>query len=218
MVFDDFAGTLHAACLLFVPLLTGGFVFAFSASPNRERVLWAVGIAAAMGGVYAGLGGYFRAGGWPVMQLALPLACAWGGLFIGLRAAHRAFSIGLLSATIGLLAWFGFMTQGRYVGDPSWVGGQHADLEQRKALLQARMVKSARDVADEFKPGWFADSEIVTRLQMTGERFDGVMDCAQPLWHTWVTSLWARGPSTVSLWFPGGTIVEGAARLEWRVR
>ncbi len=220
VAFDDFAGTLHAACLLFVPLLTGGFVFAFSAAPNRERALWAGVIAVAMGAVYAALGGYFRAGGWPVMQLALPLACAWGGLFIGVRPAQRGFGVGLLVATIGLLTWFALLTQGRYVGRADWVGEQQGMLDVRKALVVARLMAVKSDTPVEYKPAWLAESDIVRRDHpwLAAEALEGNVERAQSLWHTWLTSLWARGPVRVALWFPGGTLVEGAARLEWRAR
>jgi len=82
----------------------------------------------------------------------------------------------------------------------------------RKALLE----KSVKDV-DTHVSGWFSEAPFIDKdlKETLGDEPHQQVEIS-PLWHTSFTYLWARKAHEVALWYPGGTISDGASRLEWR--
>lgn len=218
--FNDFPGTVQAAILLFLLVVSGGLGFAFYDAPKRTHVMGALAVSFVVVVLFFLLGMYYSELGWPVAHVVIVLVCVWTSAVIGAPRLHQAWLFLLFFSGVGLLGWYAMLVHGAYVGRGEWVSEQKTMLQQQLDQYKSAMVHQGQRDYREYTAGWLESSEVYVyyRRRIGDGTVAASCERAYRLWHTWLTGLWARRSIKVSVWYPGGRVIDGAPKMEWRER
>lgn len=214
--------TLHALAMI---LLLGGTVAACVRRGRPEkgpRILAGLLLPVLMIPAYLLFGVHKCDSGDPVAQALVGGGCAIA-LAVWIRGLVPAnvLTLAALACTAGLVEHYNALVHSAdVIGTASITRVSNEEDTLRRA--SAQFAKLGQGDPMGYPAGWVAETAFERKDPASPELRDLAVRLARyegiPFWHTWFTGLYARRTSVIALWFPGGTISEGAARLEWRER
>ena len=212
--------TLHALAMI---VLLGGTVAAcvtWGRPEKGPRILTGLGLGLLCIPAYLLFGVHKCDAGDPVSQALLGGGCLVA-LVVWIRplVAANVLALAAIACGAGLVTNYNTLVHSPQVTGTASIVRPHfeADALRRTAELLARL---GQGDPTRYPEGWLGEAAFAKKDPASPELRDlaVVQACYEgsPYWHTWFTNLYAKRTLTVALWFPGGTISEGASRLEWR--
>jgi hypothetical protein len=205
------AGNTQALVLIAFLVVTPVLCVAGYGKPGRWRVLAGLVVGPLLA-LVCGVSGLHKCDlGQPFMQWVVPGACMTAVLVCVRNRWIRFTAVALFfAASTWLCQDFAHRVHTDYAGNLAKI-----ERDQKGMLHAARehIRNKATGDARIYPAGWMNEAPFIGLL-------DGIdhanVDpaCATPLWHSWLTGLYAL--HEVRLWYPGGRLSEAVDRIEYR--
>lgn len=213
--------TLHALLLLAIPI--GAIVVCVVARRRRRSRLVSfvcLGVALGLGFLCWLFNQHMCWEGNPVAQWFIPMPFLWLVLVCLADTRLRRLT-GLLIAVgmIGLSCQYTDIVHGeRWTGSARWGRLHQAVGGSTLRAIVAELAELPQDDPTSYAAGWLRDLPIAEHVNDLLNKRPFVRGEIEPVWHSKFTALYRRVSIPQDVWFPGGTLAEGAEDLEFRDR
>jgi hypothetical protein len=212
--------TFHALAMI---ALLGGTVAAcvmWGRPGKGPRILAGLGLGLLCIPAYVLFGMHKCDAGDPVLQALLGGGCLVAlAVWIRTLVAANVLALAAVASGAGLVTHYNTLVHSAEVtGNPA-ISRSYLEAETLRRTSE-QLARLGQGDPQRYPGGWLGETAFARKDPASPELRDLAIRQARyegsPFWHTWFTGLYVKRTREVALWFPGGTISEGAGRLEWR--
>lgn len=209
--------TLHALAMIALLGATAAVCVLYGRPEKGPRLLFSGLVALLCVLAYPIFGMHKCDSGQPGTQAIVGGACAVAlAVWVRRLIPAHLLTLAALACTAGLVEHYNALVHTADVtGNPAF-SREHIERDFNRIAADALAELAKSDKAS-YAAGWLKDEPFVPKGN-AGLDLTRVLPRwrTESWWHSSLTGLYGKRSHDVALWFPGGTLTEGASGLEWR--